>query len=352
MEVRRDRTYRLRNRQYSDKYLCIANFADTKVTIWRKEENGAGRKAESWYFFPLGNKEYVIAQLSRGLLLTPNEFKQDATTVWLYKPVPEKMQGQIMQDAGDGYITLQNGGGSYLTVDNENRWEVTTYSQLDDHNQRSQHWMLEELDSLPDVKRAEDIEVHDSIGDVMRLEGFKPPAKRTTREVLVGKTLLPYPLVADRGIRDPKWQAKNSPYYVLKRYGYWRCVADDEKPGNVEETVKKVVTVGTSKTQASSVEETTGISVTAEAEFKYSGFSAKLSTTISNELKVSRSQSATNTTTREDTQELKFPAGKRTYQALWLRGDRFDLERLDGSVALSWESLDGTSQVRDAWPKA
>ncbi|MFE0641632.1 hypothetical protein ACFW2Y_08480 [Streptomyces sp. NPDC058877] len=53
--------------------------------------------------------------------------------------------------------------------------------------------------------------------------GYTKPNPETTPEVLVGTTSLPSPLVVDPA-RGQARTAQESPYYLLKRYGFYKIV--------------------------------------------------------------------------------------------------------------------------------
>lgn len=114
-----------------------------------------------------------------------------------------------------------------------------------------------------------------------------------TPPVITHATYMPYFMV-----KDPYYNAqqkiKNSPYYILVRRQYWkkvtqRILAPSDKYDYTE-------TTGVSRTDQTSMTETTEISIGADLGFMFKGFSAGLSTSITKSLSVTKSTSNTEST--------------------------------------------------------
>ena len=95
----------------------------------------------------------------------------------------------------------------------------------------------------------------------------------------------PFPFVADP-LFGRQRQAQENPYYILRRFGFWERVYSYEHGGASDYRHREETTVGLTTTNARTVEDTTSISVSAEASFGFRGAGASLSTTISRELRV------------------------------------------------------------------
>ncbi|PGU51711.1 MULTISPECIES: RICIN domain-containing protein [Bacillus cereus group] len=114
-----------------------------------------------------------------------------------------------------------------------------------------------------------------------------------TTPVITHATYLPYFMV-----KDPYYNAQqkitNSPYYILVRRQYW-----EKKTQRVlapSETYDYMETTGVSRTDQTSMTETTEISIGADLGFMFKGFSLGLSTSITKSLSVTKSTSNTEST--------------------------------------------------------
>ncbi|MFJ9776128.1 RICIN domain-containing protein [Kitasatospora sp. NPDC101157] len=124
MAIDRTQAYMLRNKS-SGLYLCTSNLDKNSqmMTQWKREESGSARAAETWLLMPMGNKKYLLAQKSSGLLATPNNGSSNPDQVNTYRADSSQMASQIwIAQERDGSIALQNeNGGLYLTPNNFSR---------------------------------------------------------------------------------------------------------------------------------------------------------------------------------------------------------------------------------------
>lgn len=213
-------------------------------------------------------------------------------------------------------------------------------------------WLLEKDTAYSGIINAAAGPTGSAVGGILRMSGHSRPHPETTREVLIGTTLLPFPLVSDPALGRAR-QAAESPYYLLKRYGYYKIVYYYEHSGQVSKKESQSTTIGMTTSNAREVETTTSISVTAETSFQYKGFSASLSTTISHQLRTRVAQETTQSSSRTVTVEREYPAnGKRLSQAIWFRADRYVLERTDGGKVTEWETTTDQDTIDDVYPVA
>ncbi len=90
--------------------------------------------------------------------------------------------------------------------------------------------------------------------------------------------------------------------------------------------------------------------MTAEASFAYKGFAASLSTAYSRELKVTVCTGVVEEHSRMEKVEREYQAdGVRVAECLWFRGDRYAVERVDGTKILEWNTLDSAVSVLDGY---
>ena len=169
----------------------------------------------------------------------------------------------------------------------------------------------------------------------------QPPG--TTAEVLLGDTAIPYMNVEDRGAA---WQVKNSPYYRLSRYAFWKRVFYGEFEGVVTTTKEAKEDTGYTLTSSRTVQESFNVTVTASASFSFGPASANLSVTVSRDLMTSE------TNTQEWAKSYKttvartnHPSPNRTALAVYLRADRYVLLAADGQEVTKWVYVDPNVEV-------
>ncbi|GGU30037.1 RICIN domain-containing protein [Streptomyces violascens] len=349
------RTYRIRNKASNGLVVTPKNWAsgETQLQIYGLQTDG-NRIRQIWHVMPLDNDDVMIVNKKTGLCFNVHQNSTAPSTgVQQYdiqSPAVNSSQKWMLRPATSGYYTVVNKkSGLELTPQN---WGTSPSTNLQQYTpggpgeRERQYWALEVEDEYPQITglRPVDRDPND-IGDVIRLTGFTEPSRDSTPEVLIGQLAVPFFTIGDS---SPQWQVDNSPYYILKRYGYWQKVFFYEHPGTSRVTKTKKVTVGLTTSTGKTVEETTGISVTAEASFAYKGFSASLSTTYSRELKVTTYTGEVHEHSTEDTIEREYQADHvRIAECLWYRGDRYTVERMDGTKVLEWNTLNPAVEVLD-----
>ncbi|HUR08012.1 MAG TPA: RICIN domain-containing protein [Nonomuraea sp.] len=290
-------------------------------------QNDGNRAKQTWHLMPLDNGDVMLPE-------------QKPSQTWRLAP------------QADGYHMVSNvNSGLYLTVDS---WSTSPSAGLQQYYQapaeyrEHQWWTLEVEDEYPQITNLTPIDNEpNDIGDVIRMVDFEQPAQDRTPEVLIGQVAMPYFAVKDS---SSQWQLQNSPYYILKRYGYWQHVFYYEHAGTHQKVERKQETVGLITNNAKTVEETSGISVTAEASFAYEGFSASMSTTLTRELKVTTSSSEQHEHFRKHEIVRTYQGdGVRVAECLWFRGDHYVLERMTGESVLDWRTLTEAQSVLDGF---
>ncbi|MGW7344968.1 hypothetical protein [Streptomyces sp. NPDC054854] len=214
-----------------------------------------------------------------------------------------------------------------------------------------QLWKFQLVDEYKPVTELPPVEMPPGgVGDVIRLTGYSRPEPARTPEVLVGQVAVPF-AVQDGG-GSAEQQSQYNPYLIIKQYGYWDRVYYYEHAGLSQWTETQETTIGLITSNRTEVERTTSISVTAEAGFVFKGFSAGISTTVTDQLRVLQATEETEKSEKKDTIErIYFANGKRVCEAQWYRGDHFVVERLDGSMVTEWRTRDKRSSVLDGWPR-
>ncbi|MEU0127252.1 RICIN domain-containing protein [Streptomyces sp. NPDC006289] len=316
---------------------------------------GTKRNSQVWHLFPLDQGTVLFVNKNSGQVMNVHN-NNPAPGEWLeqyyLQDDPAALQTWLVRDAPGGGVYLVNKRtGMYTNIHNNaiGKNEVEQYYfQNDPAN--AQVWDLQVEDEYTPVLGLPHVDRDPmDIGDVIRLTDFKQPTKKQTEQVLLGQVAMPFILVQDTAVPRER-QASETPYYFLKRYGYWALAYYFEHSGASAYTKTQGVTVGLTTSNSQQVQNTTGIVVKADASFSYKGASASLSTTLSQELKVTTTSSTTQESTRTDTVSRTYAAGKRIAEAIWFKEDRYVLERMDGSKVTEWAVRDPDTLISDSYP--
>ncbi len=359
MKIEPGRTYRFKNRK-AERYLTPKAFSheEAKTVQILNPRDGHERDAQTWHVMPIDDGVLVVNKDSQRVLSPQGFHTSEATTVQilhLREPADWRAtQIWVVEDAGDDYRLLRNHvGDRYVSPQGFSGEEATTVQILnlrDDDRRDAQCWVMEVADEEKRITRLEPVGRDvDAIGDDPEVTGYHSPAERTP-EVLVAQTIVPFPLVRDT--HDTPWQSHNNPYYLLRRYGYWQRVLYYNHDGKEIVEAKEEVTIGLTTSNSSTIERTVGVTVGADAGFNCKGVSASIHASMTNDLKVATTRSEERKNSYTYTLTRTFPGdGKRVAHAVWYRGDRYALERLNGSCLLEWETLTDKSKVEGAFPR-
>ncbi|MFJ3934602.1 MULTISPECIES: RICIN domain-containing protein [unclassified Streptomyces] len=354
-------SYRLKNKR-TGTYLTSADFSPSSfATIWPSQSGGQGRLAQSWNVLSLDNGEYLIEQKVGGTILTADNYSSGTVRINLDNPQNgttnaniRNSQIWILRPEGTGYTFSNKNGGLFLTPDGcgHGNGQVNKYYRVSGADGDSQIWELERETTYDRIIKAEIGPTNQGANPVPAPTGYVRPNPDTTPEVLIGTTILPSPLVTDTALGQAR-KARESPFYLLKRYGFYKVAYFYDHSGQIAKTESQSTTVGMSTTNAREVETTTGISVTATTSMEYKGFSASLSTTLSYQLRTKVATETTNSSSTTVTVERSYPAnGKRLAQSIWFRADRYVLERTDGTKVMEWQTTTDQDTVDSVYPPA
>ncbi|OLZ71976.1 hypothetical protein AV521_08465 [Streptomyces sp. IMTB 2501] len=354
------RSYRIKN-QRSSLYLNVAGYNQDEsahLEQWHLQ-SGQNRMSQVWHVFPLDFGKYLLANKASGFVVNirgnSTEPLAPAEQYRLQQTDARPAQQWLLRDAASGTLEVINDKSQLLlTVGRHTSNPSDSVAQFGvvsgdpTASPASQRWHFEVEDEYKPVLDLPDIP-DVGIGDIHRMTSYQPTPSTKTEEVEVATMAYPFPLVKDPAFNRQR-QARENPYYILRRYGFWERIYSYEHGGASDYTHTEETTVGLTTTNARTVEETTTISVTAEASFGFKGFGASLSSTISHELKVVTTHEEVKSHSRKVTIERNYQAGKRVTEAIWYRCDKYVLERLDGSEVLSWTTRDPNTSIADAYP--
>ncbi len=210
-------------------------------------------------------------------------------------------------------------------------------------------WKIENCGDVPYDLKTKEGTGENEIGDVDRIKSFGQPPKKTTVPVVIGEVLLPFFTVQDDS-NKPAYQVKNNPFYRFKREGYWQRIFFYEHDGATSKTKKESIKVGLVETSSKTIEDTMSITVSAQASFSYGGASTSMTSSISNQLKVTTVDSTEKM--QETTREIEetFDKGKKFVRAIWMRADRFTLSSLTGTMITTFEQINPQEITNDSFP--
>ncbi|MER7989052.1 RICIN domain-containing protein [Streptomyces noursei] len=358
------RSYRIKN-QRSNLYLNVKGYSldESECLEQWPLQTGKNRASQIWHVFPLDFGKYLLANKASGLVMNVrgNSTAPSAVVEHYLLQAPSKKPAQhwMLRGTTGGAFEVINDRSQLLL--NVCEWStarsavVEQYTQATGDNAASQRWLFEVEDEYKPVLALADL-VDVGPGDIHRMTSFQPTPSTKTQPVQVGAMAYPFPLVRDPAL-DRRRQARENPYYILRRFSFWERVYSYEHSGASNYTHADSTTVGLTSTDSQAVQETVGISVTSEAKLGFSSGpaggvegSASLSSTISAELKVTTTHEEVKTHSRTEEFKRTYEAGKRVTEAIWLRSDKYVLERLDGSVVIDWTTRDPSTSITDAYP--
>ncbi|MEU1737643.1 RICIN domain-containing protein [Streptosporangium sp. NPDC020145] len=356
--IKAGRSYRIQN-AYNRFYLN-AGSAATQSGIYLTQEPMKGEGAEHdtkiWHVFPLDNEFHLFANKNSGLVMKIRDDsvkpKEWAWQQELNSPDRAPSQTWLAEHVSDNTYRVRNQNSQLsLSIPNFSLTKGTIVAQLpedDTANVKWWQWVFEVEDEFERVLNLPTFEGV-GIGDIHRLTGFEHLEENTTDPVEVANFAYPFPLITDQAY-DRQRQAQRNPYYILRKYGYWKRVYQYEHGGASEYTEKQKAHVGLTSLNSTQVEETTSTSVSAEASFGFKGFASSISETFAKQMKVTTTNQEITETWAEREIIRTYPHGTKVSEAVWYRQDDYVLERLDGTMLIKWTVSDETKSISDAWP--
>ncbi|MFH9298309.1 RICIN domain-containing protein [Streptomyces sp. NPDC017520] len=358
------RSYRIRN-QRSNLYLNVSGFSpdESAYVEQYRLQTGNNRASQIWHVFPLDYGKYLFANKSSGLVMNVKYNSTAPSTVVeqfrFQAPNANPAQHWMLNSKPEGAFEVVNDR-SQLVL-NVSEWStapsvvVEQYTRTTGPMIGSQRWFFEVEDEYKPVLALADLGAVGP-GQIHRMTSYQPTPSDKTEPVQVGAMAYPFPLVRDPA-NDRRRQARENPYYILRRFSFWERVYSYEHSGASNYTHTDSTTVGLTRTDSQAVQKTTGISVTSKAELGFSAGpaggvngSASLSSTISHELKVTTTHEEVKTHSKTEEYKRTYEAGKRVTEAIWFRSDKYVLERLDGSVVIDWTTREPNTSITDAYP--
>jgi hypothetical protein len=305
---------------------------------------------QEWLFFALDDGLYAIANQNSGKIVgvegeSHNTESGKNLIQWDWTNAPD--QKWYFKSVADGvYKIVNQKSGKIVGVEGENHNTESGKNliQWDWTNAPDQKWKFEELNTvtLPDSIKIE------SLSDIPRFEKRGQNLPDQTEKVITSYTLLPCIMVNDSW--DIRQKIQNSPYYVLMKKEYWRKEFQEDLLAHESKDSEESWGMNVSNNQE--MEEKTGITVTADAGFSFKGVSASISTSISHELKVSRSTKTEKMVSKKTTLKYENPGPDNISYAKYSRVIEYILHRTDGTpVSNPWSVVQQNDTRMTTWPQ-
>nr|WLN44375.1 Tpp insecticidal protein [Bacillus thuringiensis] len=156
-----------------------------------------------------------------------------------------------------------------------------------------------------------------------------------TEPVITHATYLPYFMVKDPYYNEQQ-KMQNTPYYILVRRQYWEKIS--QRVVGAGEKYEYSQTTGVSRTDQTSMTETTEISIGADLGFMFKGISVGLSTSITKTLSVTKSTSTTESTSKTETVTDSNPFMHTIARAKYMLINEYYVTRANGQIISSGDA--------------
>ncbi|QWI73171.1 RICIN domain-containing protein (plasmid) [Bacillus mycoides] len=305
---------------------------------------------QKFLIFTLDNNYSVIAAKHSGKVLDIISFPfPSPQPIALIQYYFKNGDNQKFFVANDGTIAVKSDG-KVLDIPNGSTKDNVTIIPYQYHGSSNQKFTLEKSGSvsikLPTtgtLPPAPDFKTNDINEE---LPDDTPP-------VITHATYMPYFMV-----KDPYYNAQqkiqNSPYYILVRRQYWKKVTQRVLAPSDEYDYME--TTGVSRTDQTSMTETTEISIGADLGFMFKGFSLGLSSSITKSLSVTKSTSTTESTEKTERVFYKNPFTHQIGYAKYMLINEYYVTRANGELITSgdaayWKVPDSTRTVARIIPR-
>lgn len=290
---------------------------------------------QQFLLFPQDDGAYVIATLDSGSVIDIAKVSSAEGTPAIDFPFNGGAnQSFVLEPNGDGtHMIRAKHSGLVLDVFRESRDDRTLVLQHHFKNGGNQKFTFVTVDSYTFMTKG-------AIGD----PGVPPPASSITANLpastdpaLIGEVFLPYFLVGDTLSRVAA--IKQTPYYRLTRHQFWAKTGQFNFSGPAQ-TREFQVKQGLTKQESVAMEKTISMSLSGTYNiFKLDKLAASFTQAISAGLKVTTTETTTESTETTFTRRVEYKGGPEILFAEYVLVDRYTLSRTDGTVInRPWES--------------
>ncbi|GLW14527.1 hypothetical protein Stsp01_12700 [Streptomyces sp. NBRC 13847] len=233
---------------------------------------------------------------------------------------------EIKEDGGGHFRLRSPFAGAYLCSGPSGFANLTESKQADG----SDLFTVEETGSFPAVLKIEHVQGEAPPTPVLKSMNQPPEYEPEEPGKLTGVAAVPYFLIKSDAGKGERWQGRNSPYYIIKRWTRWHRVGWGTFAAGKMEHYGWSTTEGVTESQGKSISETTHMSVTANAGFALEGFSAGISGTLSHDLNVTTTTDWTANYSHTVNSDTTITPNTDEAIGTWYRQDKYVIYRADG----------------------
>jgi hypothetical protein len=339
-------------------------------------------RRQSWHVFPLdGAKGSVdrcmIVNAAGGDILAPLDVAHGSfvheTHLWKQNKEWLQLQTWVLKPVKDdaGYFYIVNlASNRFLSPhkyeagtldenpDNSKHWAwVAQYDRNDTDHDDIYRWSFEDPVEVPLPKG--DPPSSEVTLSTPRMKGRDDPGDG--EKILCGSTVVPFLAIQEPYLKANEWEtqgsrfyqrAETTPYYLIERRAYWKRLGFNyyRSPEGRTETVE--VSHGLTREDATTVEQTTGISVKASLGVEFQGVSASISTELTEQLHLTHATKTETTSMTKTTVKITYPKMQAFAMAYWVRADEFVVKKLNSRGELekvfSWETQNSKQTVSNS----
>ncbi|KMQ16236.1 RICIN domain-containing protein [Bacillus mycoides] len=321
MEIKKNVFYQLSN-QNSAKVADIYSSStdDNAQMVQYSSHEGADQQ---FLFFKLDNNCYAVANKNSGKVMDVYSSSKDdnANLVQYYWHGSSNQQWLPIELPDNSFNLQNNNSGKVMDVYSSSKDDNAHLVQYHSHEISNQQWSFLEGEnfSLPSIAT-------DTLPDVPQYTTLNDNLSDTT-PVITAYTLIPCIMVNDSW--DETLKIQSTPYYMLYKKQYWKNI--DSHTFAPYTTNTSITTYGMNNTDQQNMEETTGISVTADAGFSFGPISTSISGTVTEELKVGQSTTTELMTTQENDETISNDSNSTVAWTKFALVSEYYLARADGT---------------------
>ncbi|KAA0768462.1 insecticidal toxin [Bacillus sp. BB51/4] len=292
------------------------------------QHDGHNGNNQKFLIYTLDNGYSVIAARHSGKVV-------DVRYINFPSPFPPPIKDHLIQHdfkngdnqkfrlATEGTIEIQHDGQVWDVEGSGNKAQIIPYHY---HGGSNQKFRLEKSGSVS--IKTPNIEILPSAPD-FKTDDLNEELPDETTPVVTHVTYLPYFMVKD-SYYNPLQKIQDSPYYVLVRRQFWKKITHRKLAPSEAYDYEQIT--GVSRTDQTSMTETTEISIGADLGFMFKGFSLGLSTSITKALSVTKSTSNTESTEKKEGVFYKNPFNYQIAYARYMLINEYYVTRANGEM--------------------
>jgi hypothetical protein len=301
------------------------------------------KEDQEFLWFSLDTNCFAVVNKNSGKVMDVNyDSKDNSAIIVQYTWTGQQDQQWIPQIQDNDFYTIKNSNsGKLLDVYYDKTVNNAPITQYAANGKDDQLWSFKESNpsfNLPSIQVS-------TLPNVPQYTSSDENLSSTT-PIVTAYTLMPCIMVKDAW--DDPTKIQSTPYYMMYKKQYWKNIDSHTFAPNTQYT--STTEYGMSQTDQTSMTETTSISVTADAGFSFGPLSSSVSTTVTNELQVSKSTTTELMTDQQITETIENP---NDYEVSWTKFalvTEYYLARADGTVIGDWTVIDKNQERESYYP--